>query len=317
MQRSRVVLLVILFAILFMIIFTAVVHLKQQKQKSVPNISTDPYYPVMITDLMGRKVTIEKKPQKAIVLSQAVSEILTGLECDDTIVAVSNDANYPPQFKNKPKVGANSEIDLNMVYSLNPEIIFANKYLYQSIANELTSKNIKVVYAEADSYEGLFNSIEIITKIYSLDNKGNEFAEKISTKVKDSYNRSDGYIIPNVLYIQSIEPLFVAGNKTLVNDIIKLAGGSNAAFDVNGYGELSREKLNDRNIDIILLSSNIRKEIDLDFLKNHALFKDLNAVKNAHVTRVSNEQIYISSSPSITRAIDEVFYEIDKIIFKP
>lgn len=86
---------------------------------------------------------------------------------------------------------------------------------------------------------------------------------------------------PRVLHIQSLHPLKVDGRNTLIDTWIRLAGGRNAASEVNGnMKETSPENVLYWQPDIIIIGAGAGTLADSDYA---ALFSGLKAVKNHRV----------------------------------
>lgn len=86
---------------------------------------------------------------------------------------------------------------------------------------------------------------------------------------------------PRVLHIQSLHPLKVDGRNTLIDTWIRLAGGRNAASEVEGnMRETSPENVLFWQPDIIIIGAGAGTLEDSDYA---SLFRSLNAVKNHRV----------------------------------
>lgn len=265
-----------------------------------------PVQTITITDFAGRNVTLQKQPQRIVSLSPAITEILYSMGYGDKVVAVTEETTYPEDTRQKPKVGRYADIDIDAVKKASPDIIFASKYTYKSMAESLGEMNIPVVYAEAETYNGIFDSIKMIGKIFKEEKKASELSDSIKQKVSQIRNGESSQR-PNVLYIQSLEPLYVAGSDTLINDEIWLSGGANVAQDVDGYGEEDKTVLLNKRVDIIVISNKLATYgIDLNYLKDVDGFKNLDAVKNGKVYTVLDEELAETPGVRIVKSIEEM-----------
>lgn len=264
---------------------------------------------IVLTDFLNKSFKIEKTPERIICFSPSITELLYELGLGNKIVGVTKEIKYPPQIKDKEKVGKYSEIDIELVKQLNPDIIFTSKYTYQSIYNVFKEQNIPAVFIEPNTYNEMYKTIGILSKIFDIRDKGEVLANHIKQKIDEITQKNREFINinkPNILYIQSLEPLYVAGSKTLINDIIELAGGNNAAREIEGYDKFGEDKLIERNIDIIIVPNAVISQLSDNYFKNHKLFKELNAVKNDNILVVPDQEIYINASPRVIKAVDEV-----------
>ncbi len=69
-------------------------------------------FPLTITDDAGRPVTIKAAPQRIISLAPSNTEVVYALGQGALVVGVTDYCDYPPEAKEKPKVGGYAKIDL-------------------------------------------------------------------------------------------------------------------------------------------------------------------------------------------------------------
>ncbi|HKZ66012.1 MAG TPA: helical backbone metal receptor, partial [Chitinophagaceae bacterium] len=68
-------------------------------------------------------VSYAETPNRIISLAPSVTEILFAAGFGDKIVGVTNFCDYPPEAKQKPKIGGMSNPSLETVVSLKPDIV--------------------------------------------------------------------------------------------------------------------------------------------------------------------------------------------------
>lgn len=297
----------ILFFLLTIVILTGfwIYHFKNHKDNTNSNTLQDINYPKLITDFNQKKITISKKPKTIVSLSPSITEILCELGLENQIIGISEETKYPLKITNKTKVGNYADIDVELIKSLKPDIVFASKYVYQNTANDLYSQGICVLYIEPNSYNAMFDTIDLISEIFDIKQNGKKLSQRIKTQVEEAVDINN-LQESNILYVQSIEPLYVAGDKTLVNDIILLLGGKNTAWDVLGYSEFNGNRLAERKIDVIILSNKLNQKDTVDYLKTHKLFKNLDAVKDNKILVLPDEYLYVNPTPRISKAIHPI-----------
>lgn len=284
----------------------------KNKNTDIASNNLNTGYRFSFADFNNRKVDLNKKPERIVSLSPSVTEILCDLGQSNNIIAVSQETKYPQNIVNKTKVGSFGNVDIDKIKSLRPDIVFISKYQYQNSINELIGQGIPVAFLEADSFNGIFDGIDIIGNMFMIKNDSDKLSADIKKQVEEVTNRITTDTRPNILYIQSVEPLFVGGSKTLINDIIWLSGGSNVAVDITGYGEMDINQLSQRTVDMIIMPGSIAKDYNINYFQTHSTFKDLNAVKNNKILMVADEDIYQNATPRITKAIEEIASFINK-----
>jgi len=78
-----------------------------------------------VTDEIGRKINIKESPQRIVSLAPGITETLWALNLDDKIVGVTTFCNWPPQARQKPRVGGFTNPSIEKIVSLKPDLIIA------------------------------------------------------------------------------------------------------------------------------------------------------------------------------------------------
>jgi len=102
-------------------------------------------YPLMVTDDLGRNVTITKEPQRIISTAPSNTEVLFALGLGDRVVGVTEYCNYPPEAMEKEKIGGFSTVSIEKVVALNPDIVFASDKTGEENIEKLENFGIAVV----------------------------------------------------------------------------------------------------------------------------------------------------------------------------
>nr|HRD20827.1 ABC transporter substrate-binding protein [Fervidobacterium sp.] len=103
--------------------------------------------------------------------------------------------------------------------------------------------------------------------------------------------------------------LWTAGTGSYLNDLIAIAGGRNIAAPYtgnNGWLSVSWEWLVQQDPDIIIVASYGDEKATLQVVRDHAIMKNLRAVKNGKVYTVNDDEIS-QVAPQIFKYL-EVFY---------
>jgi len=81
---------------------------------------------VTITDSQGRPVEVPCPPQRIVSVNSDVSEVICALGAADKIVGVADTAEFPPQLKDKAKVGQAFTPSVEKILELKPDLVFGN-----------------------------------------------------------------------------------------------------------------------------------------------------------------------------------------------
>lgn len=251
-----------------------------------PTLSTDDLQ--WVTDDYGREVRVPLRPQRIVSTSPAVTEILFAIGADSLLVGRTDFCTYPPQAAQITSIGGISNLNIESIVALHPDIVISGSMVSAKITHTLDQMGIPVVCVlEKHHFEGLYDNI---ARIGQLCNHAAQ-ADSLNTRLKEqlaaldtSLKREIGQAIPSVYYVVGFGPAgnFTAGGNTFINDIISLAGGQNIAADISGWN-YSLESLSDKDPDFIV----IRREDSAHFCSSHP-YANLSAVKRHHVIGVES-----------------------------
>lgn len=270
-------------------------------------------YPFTVKDAKDTDVVIDKEITKVVSLGPSTTEMIYALGKGDTLVGRTSYCDYPQEVQNVQDVGTLTEPNLEIIASLKPDIVLASAHFEDEVAKKLEELNIKVVYLYSEeSFESVYNSIEILGQILNASNKADEIIAGMKNKVQEVTDKVKGLEKPSVYYVVGFgEGDFTAGGDTFIGEMINLAGGSNIAEDAKGW-TYSKEALAEKNPEIIVLSKYYDTKagfIAADF------YKDLEAVKNDKVFEIDNNKLD-RQGPRLAEGLEDLAKIIHPEAFK-
>jgi iron complex transport system substrate-binding protein len=173
--------------------------------------------------------------------------------------------------------------------------------------------NIPVYVADPKTVEALLSSIQ---QIGSLTQRQKE-AEQLVTHIKKGIDTITQKIMespqkkrPNVFIEIWDDPLTTAAGDSFINELIRLAGGENiAAGNKKAFTTISAEEIIKKNPDIILLAY-MDNPSAVKRVKERFGWDVLNAVKNEHIIREDNPDIFLRPGPRIVDAIESLYTQL-------
>ena len=259
-------------------------------------------YPLTITDFIGRKVTIEKEPQRIVSLAPSITETLFFIGAGDKLVGVTKWADFPPAVENITRVGGYGQYaNLEVIASLQPDLIIADDYSL-SILSDL-EKIAPVVVVTAKSIEEVYQKIELLGKITNREEAAKAIVADMKARVSYVTSMVAGQPRPRVLFITWWNPLYVPGNGTFQHDLIELAGGENIFADTQGWAQVSLEQVLARNPEVIILSAHAGVTAE-ELCETELVNTD--AVKNGRVYTISDDNLVSRPGPRIVYGLEEI-----------
>ncbi len=198
-------------------------------------------FPVTFTDDVGREVTLADPPRRIVSLSASNTEMLFALGLGDLVVAVDQYSDFPPAARDKPKVGGFSNPDLEKIVAAEPDLVVGTDIHVKGILPELDRRGLKIAILIPKDVEGVAQGIEELGRLTGRESEADTLAERLRSRVALVESRVRG--APPIRVFFELSPqLHTAGPGTFVDDVIRLAGGTNIAANTGkAWPQMSQE----------------------------------------------------------------------------
>ncbi|MFV0423560.1 ABC transporter substrate-binding protein [Oleidesulfovibrio sp.] len=273
--------------------------------------------PVTITDDTGHTVQLQAPAQRIIALYGAFNEILTEMGLQDRLVARTNADNWPPAITALPAIGTHMRPNLELVAGLAPDLVLqmsGRKEAQQAVA-ELRAMNIPVAEFHAGSFEQLFSVITrlgVLTgtpqKAAHLNGNLQQRLEAVQTAVADQPQ-------PTVFFEVRYPNLLGAGQASIVNDIIRFAGGTNCLQADKKLDRPSEEELLRLNPDVYIVQHGPMNKVPVP-LTDRPHYRPLRAVQ-ANRWMIVEEAQFSRPGPRAVTAVEELARYLHPSRFAP
>lgn len=245
---------------------------------------------VSYTDDYQHTALIPVSPQRVVSTSPAVTEIVYALNAEDLLVGRTDFCVYPPEARGIPTIGGISNLNVEKIASLEPDLVISGSMIPQKSTLQLDRMGIPLVCViEKQHFDGLYENIAKIGQLVGRTHEADSLISRLKGQAaalgtqpgNDSLNR------PGVYYVVGFGASgnFTAGGNSFINDLITMAGGRNIAADINGWS-YSLEALMQENPDFII----IRKEDSATFCRT-APYNQLSAVQQGRVIAIESGMI--------------------------
>lgn len=187
-------------------------------------------------------------PQRIVSAGGDITEIIYALGAEDRVVGVDSTSNFPVTAKEKEQIGYIRRVSPEGILSLNPDLVIAAHDMGPPAAlDQLRAAGVRIELApRGDSSAGIADKVRFVGKVLGLPTAADTLALKTETELREVSKRVARLPgKPRVLFVLSAgtgAPL-VAGRDSSAEQIIKLAGGENAATGFDGYKPMSQEAI--------------------------------------------------------------------------
>jgi len=254
-------------------------------------------------------------PQRIVSLAPSVTEVLFALGLGDRVAGVTSFCRYPPEAARLPQVGGYLDLNLEAIVGLDPDLVvlIQDHDAARARLDELGVPTLQVDQADLD---GILRSIAAIADRCGVADRGHELVAAIRGRLEAVERRVAGLDQPRTLAVVgreagagSITTVWVAGPETFYDDVVRLAGGVNAAEPSPVlYPELSREGLYHVDPDVIL---DLLADLDERGVSAEAAAADwqqlaaLRAVRSGRVHALRHE-LTVVPGPRVAELVEEV-----------
>jgi len=255
-----------------------------------PNGPTRATAPVTVTDHAGREVTIEGGVERIVSGYYITSSVCLALGLADRLVGIEARADARPIYAlakpdllSLPSVGTARDFNLEACLELKPDLVLLPDRL-RDAADTLDEMGVPVILVNPESYEALLDMISIIGKATGETGR----AAQLTSWIEDSRKPVDELVsgLPDrpVVYMCGTASWLTTTPKDMFQaSLIEMAGGRNAAGDIEGSGriDISYEQLIVFDPDVIIVPPEAGFGIE-DVLAD-PLLAELPAVRNGRV----------------------------------
>ena len=219
----------------------------------------------------------------------------------------------PEKYKELPQVGQAMNPDLEIIASLEPDVLVVDDTFRKNIEESLKSYDLNTFYFQSKTYNSFIQSITDLGKELGKEEEATKLITELK-KVEEEARTNKGDKEPTIaIMFGSGENFMLATESSYLGDLVKTVGGKNITNELDvkdngfGYAQFSLEQIMKQNPDYILRFAHGNIEdtkamFDKAFDQNPA-YKELDAVKNKKVYDLDSEIFNVSANLGVTEAI--------------
>jgi iron complex transport system substrate-binding protein len=198
---------------------------------------------------------------RVVSIGTAATETVTALGAAARLAGVDNaSAEYFPEVSSLPKVGPRNALSAEGILSLRPSLVLATAEAGPpQVLDQLRGAGVSVVVLDP-SYtpDRVRAGIRAIAHALGEDAKGDELAAAVDRDLADVRAKLAGAgPPPKVLFVgrgPNMPNATMSGSGTTIDEMIRLAGGTNPMRDFTGFKEMTDEAVVAAAPDVILMT---------------------------------------------------------------
>lgn len=207
--------------------------------------------------LLGASLFSSGKPAqnklRIVAMAPNTAEIIYSLGLGDQVVGVNRFTAWPKEAAEKPSVGGTYDPNYEKILSLRPDLVVGLES-QEEIAGKLRALGVDFVGVPHERISEIMESIRIIGRVCGAEEKAESLFQSLKTRLNHlSSEPSSTRILVCVGHDETLSRMYVAGKNTFYDDLIELAGASNACdVTIQKYPEISPEGLRSMNPDLVI-----------------------------------------------------------------
>ncbi len=208
-------------------------------------------------DYLGRDVALRPIPMRIISLAPSITEMIYFLGLGDRLVGVTRFSYFPKEAQKKPQVGVYTDINVEKVITLRPDLVIATADgNNRGDVEMLEEAGIPVYVINPRKIDQVLDTTERLGEICGVPDRAKRLVRPLRERVMRVVEAVRDKGRPIVFLVINVRPLMSVNRDTIHHDIIQLAGGRNMTGDQPiTYPKLNMEAVLKRRPDVIIISS--------------------------------------------------------------
>ena len=256
----------------------------------------------------------ETVPEKIVTTSVPLTEMLHLLDIVPVGVPTSTNP-IPSDFDAITKIGSPMAPDLEVISSLQTELIIGAASLQDTLDKALVGMNLQTAYLPTDSYEDLKLSFKVLGTYFGKEEKVNEVLQNIVAKEKELETRAQGKELPSVMLVMGTSDSFMVMNdKSYLGSLVERLGADNIAKSVlkteSTYSAINLEEIIVADPDMIFVLASGDHGANEDKFKQevaqNSAWTQLSAYKNDKIYMLDYSTFGVTSIANVDTALTTI-----------
>jgi ABC-type Fe3+-hydroxamate transport system substrate-binding protein len=202
------------------------------------------------------------------------------------VVGVSKFLDNVPQARGLPVVSDFQSVDTEAIVALHPDAVVGIPSEAR-LVEPLRRAGIRVVLVADDTYDDIFTDIRTVGDVAGRGPQAHALVVKLQHETAQLHAQAVAWH-PSVFFALGTGPIWTVGSTSYIATLIELAGGVNAAHDLQQpWGQYSEEALLRAQPDVIVAGH----DTNLVDVLGREPWRSLRAVREGHVFVVTDPRI--------------------------
>ncbi len=216
-----------------------------------------PAGPLQITDGLGREITLGGPAQRIVSLAPSNTEILFAVGAGSQVIGRDEISDFPVQAADVSSIGSTfGELNTEAILALEPDLVLAATITAPEQLQTLETLGLTTfVLSNPTDFEGLYENLATVGQLTGHSEQAADLAEELRARVEAVIMATAGAAPATVFYEvdgSDTSAPWTTGVGTFQDLLIDLAGGTNVAGGIEGWGQIDLEALVTSDPEVIL-----------------------------------------------------------------
>jgi ABC-type Fe3+-hydroxamate transport system substrate-binding protein len=219
---------------------------------------------ISFTDQLGRIIHLQSCPKRIVSVVPSQTELLFDLGLQEEVIGITRFCVHPHQwYHNKKKVGGTKILKMEIIHSLKPDLIIANKEENTKEQIEALEKKYPVWISDVHDLE---TALEMIVSVGELTNKAQK-AVFMAAEIKENFRQLQASLVRQRLlngnennelktaYLIWKDPYMTVGGDVFIHAMLVASGLKNVFEHLDRYPQINIADLQTADCKLLLLST--------------------------------------------------------------
>jgi iron complex transport system substrate-binding protein len=246
--------------------------------------------PVLLTDELGRRVTVPANVQRVVSLAPNLTEIVFALGKGDQLAGDTDFCDYPPAARGKPHVGGPVNPNFEQIAALKPDLIFATAINRRETVAALDRLGLPVYLTDPHSVDQMVATVERIGSALDSEETSAPLVKNLRERLSDLDRRLTGTPPRRVLFVVWTDPLISVGRDTFIADALRHAGARSVLDTAAEWPRVNLEEIIRLQPEYLVFASAHGEDAqhDIDALRTRPGWRELDALRRGNIVVISD-----------------------------
>lgn len=260
-----------------------------------------------VRDETGRLVRIPQPVRRIVSLAPSVTETLFALGLGDLIVGDTDFCDYPPEAKQKRRVGGPVDPNIEVIAALHPDLVVASRSINRlASVHSLEQLGIPVYGTDPHNVEQVLTSTERLGELLGAGDAGRSLLTNLRARLSEIDRRIAGLPPQSAMMVVWLDPLISVGRNTFLEDALRRAGAHSIIDTQQSWPNINIEEVIRLQPKCLIFSSDDPQQVQrqISELQDRPAWRQLDAVRNRRFVVVS--EAISHPSPRLIDGIEQL-----------